>query len=362
MPSAQSRTQDSISLWRFHLLSERLASYKKSSQSPGAKDPSVRKTVALRRGKLTYQPMENTQMDRTEELEMLRTAVEIAGLKPSNLTLPRDNQMIVGTTRFHYLDWDGGGQPILFLHGGGLNAHTWDVVCTMLKDRYRCIALDQRGHGDSEWSPVVDYGVYTQRKDIQGFVANLQLRTPLLIGQSMGGLNSIAYAIEHSREIKGLVIVDVGPEINPAGAQRIREFASTPELDSPEEFLTRAVKFNPIRNPAVLKRSLFYNLRQTPAGKWTLKHDQRRASEDAARVASTQREGIAREVAKISCPTLILRGALSEVLTDEAAEKFARSLPNGRWARIENAGHNIQGDNPGGLLDALNPFLREIGL
>lgn len=299
-------------------------------------------------------------MNTTEELEMLRTAVNIAGLKPSNLSLPRDNQIIIGAMRFHYLDWGDGGRPILLLHGGGLNAHTWDVVCTMLRDRYRCVALDQRGHGDSEWSPVADYGVETQRGDVEGFIAGLQLRTPVLIGQSMGGLNAIAYAIGHSRDLKGLVVVDVGPEINPAGAQRIREFASTPELDSPDEFLSRAVKFNPLRDPAVLKRSLFYNLRRTPAGKWTLKHDQRRAAEDAARIATAQRERIARDIGRISCPTLILRGALSEVLSDEGADKFARSLPNAKWVRIENAGHNIQGDNPRAMLDALVPFLREI--
>jgi len=162
--------------------------------------------------------------------------------------------------------------------------------------------------------------------------------------------------------MKGLVVVDVGPEINPAGTQRIREFASTPELDSPEAFLERAVKFNPLRNPAVLKRSLYYNLRQTPVGKWALKHDQRRASEEYAQIGTAQRERIAQQITQISCPALIVRGALSDVLTDEAADKFARSLAKGRWVRVENAGHNVQGDNPAGLLEALLPFLREIGL
>jgi len=162
--------------------------------------------------------------------------------------------------------------------------------------------------------------------------------------------------------MRGLVVVDVGPEINPAGTQRIREFASTPELDSPEAFLERAVKFNPLRNPAVLKRSLYYNLRQTPAGKWALKHDQRRGSEEYTRIATAQRERLARQIPQISCPTLIVRGALSDVLTDDAADKFARSLPKGRWVRVENAGHNVQGDNPAGLLEVLLPFLREIGL
>ena len=88
---------------------------------------------------------------------MLRQAVAIAGLDPVEITLPHDHQLIIGNLRFHYLDWGGSGHPLLFLHGGGINAHTWDVLTLMLRDRYRCIALDQRGHGDSEWSPVIDY-------------------------------------------------------------------------------------------------------------------------------------------------------------------------------------------------------------
>lgn len=301
-------------------------------------------------------------MDKAGQIEMLRKAVEIAGLQARAIVLPEDRQTIVGAMRFHYLDWGGDGHPILFLHGGGLNAHTWDVVCLMLRDRYRCVALDQRGHGDSEWSPANDYGVETQVGDVEGFVDSRKLDSPVLVGQSMGGLNSMAYAVRHSERMKALVVVDVGPEINPAGTQRIREFASTPELDSPQAFLERAVKFNPLRDPAVLRRSLFYNLRQLPTGKWALKHDQRRASEEAGRIATAQRERLAKEVSKISCSTLIVRGALSDVLSDEAAERFARSLPRARWLRVENAGHNVQGDNPRGLLDAMNPCLREAGL
>lgn len=301
-------------------------------------------------------------MEHPEQIEMLRKAVEIAGLTPREIVLPEDRQVIVGTMRFHYLDWGGRGHPMLLLHGGGLNAHTWDVVCLMLRDRYRCVALDQRGHGDSEWSPANDYGVESQVHDVEGFAIALGLENPVLVGQSMGGLNSMAYAVRHSASMKALVVVDVGPEINPVGTQRIREFASTPELESPEAFLERAVKFNPLRDPVVLRRSLFYNLRQLPTGKWALKHDQRRASEEVGRIAATQRERLAKEVSKISCPTLIVRGALSEVLSDEAAEKFARSLPHARWVRVENAGHNVQGDNPRGLLETMNPFLRESGL
>ena len=301
-------------------------------------------------------------MDRAEQLEMLREAVAIAGLEPRTLELPRDHQLIIGAMRFHYLDWGGDGHPIVFLHGGGLNAHTWDIVGVMLRDRYRCIALDQRGHGDSEWSPANDYGVDTQVQDVEGFIEALKLQNPVLVGQSMGGLNSMAYAVRHSARLKGLVVVDVGPEIEAAGTQRIREFASTPELGSLEEFLERAIKFNPLRDRAVLRRSLFYNLRQLPSGKFALKHDQRRASEDVSRISAAQRERLNSEVTKISCPTLIVRGALSDVLSDRGAENFARALPRARWVKVEKAGHNVQGDNPGGLLEALNPFFKEIGI
>jgi esterase len=185
------------------------------------------------------------------------------------------------------------------------------------------------------------------------------LERPIVVGQSMGGLNSIAYATRHSDHMRAMVIVDVAPEISASGAERIRDFASTPELDSPQAFLERAVKFNPLREPAVLRRSLYYNLRETPAGKWALKHDQRRRSDDAMRSFTEDRIRLASEVSKIKCPTLLVRGALSDVLSDEAAEKFARSLPDGRWVRVENSGHNVQGDNPRGLLDAMTAFFRE---
>ena len=300
-------------------------------------------------------------MNTAEEMRMFHHALRVAGLEPREVVLPADRQVIVGAMRFHYLDWGGNGHPVLFLHGGGLNAHTWDVVALMMRERYRCIALDQRGHGDSEWSPGIDYGVNTQVGDVEGFVDLLGLENPVLVGQSMGGLNSIAYATRRSDRMKALVVVDVGPEVNPAGAQRIRDFSSTPQLDSLEEFLERAVKFNPLRDPEVLRRSLFYNLRQLPNGKWTLKHDQRRNPESDSQGAA-QRARLAGETAKINCPVLIVRGARSDILSDEGAEKFARSLPRARWVRVEEAGHNVQGDNPRGLLDAMKSFFSEIGL
>jgi esterase len=306
-------------------------------------------------------------MDTAEEVEQLRLAAEISGLKPSQVVLPESGELIADHFRLHYLDWGAPGpnaRDILFLHGGGLNAHTWDVVCLMLRDRWRCVALDQRGHGDSEWSPGSDYGMASHLRDIEGFAGQIKLRRPVLVGQSMGGINAINYASRHSEEMAALVVVDVGPEIIPAGGARIRDFIAAPQLNSPEEFLERAVKFNPLRDPRILRRSLYYNLRQLPNGKWTWKHDTRRAGEagadDMARAAANRAEELWQAVPRIKCPTLVVRGAKSDVISDEQAERFVRALPNGRFVRVENAGHNVQGDNPAGLLAVLEPFLKEV--
>ncbi len=301
-------------------------------------------------------------MDAAEQIRMLEHAVKVAGLDASDVVVPADHQTIVGSIRLHYLDWGGSGHPILFLHGGGLNAHTWDVVAMMMRSRYRCIALDQRGHGDSEWSPAMDYGLDTHVRDIEGFIDLLGLSNPVLVGQSMGGLSAMAYSSRHCDRVAALVVVDVGPEPDEGGAQRIRDFSNTPELDSPEDFLERAVRFNPHRDREVLRRSLFYNLRRLPNGKWAFKHDQRRAGEEARERFAQERQALSRRIGNIGCPTLIVRGARSDILSDAAAQRFASALPRAQWIRVEDAGHNVQGDNPRGLLDVMRPFLNSIGL
>jgi pimeloyl-ACP methyl ester carboxylesterase len=181
-------------------------------------------------------------MDTAEEIQQLRMVTEISGLKPPDVVVPESGDMVVEQFRLHYLDWGNtkAAGTILFLHGGGLNAHTWDVVSLMLRGRYRCVALDQRGHGDSEWSPGSDYGMQSHLRDIEGFVSQMKLRRPVVVGQSMGGINAMNYAARHSDQMAGLVVVDVGPEIIAAGGERIRDFIAAPQLDSPEEFLKRA--------------------------------------------------------------------------------------------------------------------------
>ncbi|MGH7985085.1 MAG: alpha/beta fold hydrolase [Candidatus Binataceae bacterium] len=303
-------------------------------------------------------------LNTSEQLEHLKLSADYAGLEIPQFILPESRQTILGRMRFHYLDWGNRGRhPLLFLHGGGLNAHTWDLVCLMLRNDYHCLALDQRGHGDSEWEPTADYRFDTQVRDIERFVAELSLSRPLIIGHSMGGFAAMGYAVKHAKSMAGLVLVDVAPELNLEGAVRIREFINQDrELESVEAFIERALKFNPRRNRELLRRSLLHNLRQLPNGKWTWKHDPNRIGTNFEHDRAERASLITNATARITCPTLVMRGEHSNVLTDESARKFAESLPAGSWVRIPDSGHTIQGDNPRALLSALRPFLREIGL
>jgi esterase len=294
-----------------------------------------------------------------EYLEHLRDASAIAKLDLPAFIVPDEHQVVLGRMRFRYLDWGTAGKkPLLFLHGGGLTAHTWDLVCLALRADYRCLALDLRGHGDSEWSPEMDYGIAAHSGDVEALIDHLGLDGLGLVGMSLGGLTAIAYAGRHAARLSALVIVDSGPEGREEGARRIQEFVAAPaEFASIDEVIERALSFNPRRDPKLLRRSLQHNLRRMPDGRLTWKHDRRHRAKFDAEEWARRRQGLWDEVARITCPTLVVRGGRSDVFHDEDAEKLAKALPRGSWVRVEDAGHTVQGDNPRGLVAELRRFL-----
>jgi esterase len=294
--------------------------------------------------------------------EHLTRAAVKAGLSFPELVLPETHDVVLRRMRFHYLDWGTAGRPpIVFLHGGGLNAHTWDLVCLGLRRERHCFALDQRGHGESEWSPVMDYRTESHVGDLEAFVDHLGLDRFVLVGMSLGGANALAWAGRHSQRLEGLVLVDIGPETRAAGAQKIAAFTSNQKpMESLDEVIERAMAFNPRRDRELLRLSLRHNLRQTPKGQWMWKYDQRHRGQVDPGAAERRRDLLWDAVGKVECPTLVVRGAQSDVFHDEDAERLARALARGRWVRVEKAGHTVQGDNPAGLLIELRAFLAEL--
>jgi pimeloyl-ACP methyl ester carboxylesterase len=208
----------------------------------------------------------------------------------------------------------------------------------------------------------MDYGFSTHARDIDAFIRALNVDRVVLVGMSLGGLAAIRYAGDRGSPLAGLVIIDIGPETQEAGARRVQEFMDMPaELDSVEAYVARAKAFNPRRDENVLRRSLRHNLRRTPAGTWVWKYDARhRKLPGFAERAAQARLRLWESVRTIVCPTLVVRGGESDVFSDENAIELTGRLPNGRHAVVPGAGHTVQGDNPRGLLDVLRPFLSEV--
>lgn len=297
----------------------------------------------------------------TADARHLAEVARIAGVSVPEIVLPEERHVVLGGMRLHYLDWGTPrGETVVFLHGGGLSAHTWDIVCLALRHDYHCYALDLRGHGDSEWSPTLDYGLDANVRDLEGFLDHLDVERLFLVGQSLGGLVATGYASQHSERLAGLVVVDVSPfPPEESGLARVRNFMlGASDFDSLEAAVDYAVAFNQKRDRRLLRHSLEHNLRRLPDGRWTWKRDQRHLGETYFADCIAEFGTLAQAARFIRCPTLLVRGGNS-AFTREAAAKFAALLEQGRTVTVEDAGHNVQGDNPAGFLDALRPFLTE---
>jgi esterase len=302
---------------------------------------------------------ETSADDWREHSEYLAQVAALTGVTVSELVQPQEVQLVVGGQRLHCLDWHGPSRrSVVFLHGGGLNAHTWDLICLALRPRFRCLALDLRGHGDSEWSPNLQYGIDAHVADVKGMVSLLGLSNFIVVGGSLGGLVALAYAADCSSLIELAVVLDVTPRGHGAGVARIGEFLRRDvEYERVEDFVTLALQVNPRRDPQLLAHSVRLNLHQLPNGKWRWKHDPRYRQRPDLRAFDVGRQRLWGRLHEVRCRTLVIRGSRSDVCSDESAAELADALPLADCMTVSDAGHNIHGDNPRGLLEVLEPFL-----
>ena len=291
----------------------------------------------------------------------LFNAARAIGVQFRNEVLPEDKFVTVGGMRLHYLDWGNAGRPkMLLLHGGAQTAHSWDFFALAMRDDYHIVALDQRGHGDSAWADAGgDYSVESYIKDVDGFTDAIGFERFLLVGLSMGGRNAYSFTAAHPHKVQTLVLCDVGPETQEAGRRHIQEFLEgTETFDSFEWLVQRVREYNPRRPEEQIRGSLINNLRQMEDGRWTWKHDRSRA----------QRRGTGGEITaggwdtvrSLKCPTLVVRGAQSDIFAPETAQKMLAAIPNSRLVEVSKAGHLVQGDNPVEFEKAVRTFLAEL--
>ena len=274
------------------------------------------------------------------------------------MATPQDRHVSARGLQFHYVEWGNATQPpLLCLHGITQTAHSWDEVAADLASDYRVLCFDQRGHGDSDWARDGDYTRQTQAADLDAITDALGLRRFILAGMSMGGINSITFTARHAQKVRALIVVDVSPEIQVKGVENIRSFIQAPdELDSFEAFVERAHQFNPRRSLENIRSRLTHNLKQLPNGKWTWKYDKALRSGERSFQASAL-QNLWDDVHAIRCPTLIIKGGESDILSEEGAAKMQAAVPGSRLAVVPGAGHSVMGDNPQSFVAAVRPFL-----
>ncbi len=274
---------------------------------------------------------------------------------------PADRNVTVNGMNFHYLEWGSPGSPlVVMLHGGSQQAHSWDFVSLPLSEHYHIIAMDQRGHGDSDWAPDGDYTIEAHQGDIDGFISALGLDGFHLIGHSMGGRNSYVWASKNSHKLRSLVIVDTGPEAQSRGRNRIQNFRELPdELDTFEEFATRVQEYTGRTREQTLG-ALKYSIRQRADGKWTWKYDKalRTPGRNERQWTSEQ---LWDAVARITCPTLVVRGGNSDIFAHETMVKMKEVIPTCSIVTVPDAGHLVAGDNPADFLAAVREHYARVG-
>ena len=274
------------------------------------------------------------------------------------MTHGADRWMTLNQLRFHYVEWGiPEAPPLVLLHGFTSLARSWDHVAEAVADRFRVLALDQRGHGDSDRVPAGDYRISAMVGDLEGFVDALRPGRFNLLGLSMGGRVCIAYAGSHPDRVERLVLVDIGPEIAPEGLRRIRTMASTvpEELGSEEEAYQLMRAAAPRYAEALLRHRVRHSLTQLPNGKLTWKYDT--ALRDQARERSRDIPSLWPDLARIACPTLIIRGAESDVLSPQIAKQMLETLKDGRLVEVPEAGHTVPGDQPETFIRIVRDFL-----
>lgn len=272
---------------------------------------------------------------------------------------PKDKTVSVNGLNLHYLDWGVEGSPVMvLLHGLRGHAHSWDDVSAAMCSDFRVLALDQRGRGGSDWAKDGDYTTSAYVSDLLGFCDALKLEKFILVGHSMGGRNSMSFAGRHADRLEKLIIVDIGPTVDPAGGQRItQELIAVPEeFDSFEDVVQYMGKQNRFALDAVLRRRLQYATKELPNGKIGWRYDMATIREQR-RNSTTPPEDLWPQLPNITCPTLIVRGQQSDLLSDDVAQRMIQTLPNGTLAEVDQAGHMVAEDNPTDFIAVVKGWL-----
>ena len=257
--------------------------------------------------------------------------------------------------RISALRWGVTPPRIIFLHGGGQNAHTWDTVIVGVGEP--ALAVDLPGHGHSAWREDGDYSPLHNAESLAPVLHELAPSAQLVVGMSLGGLTGIRLAAVAPDLVPELVLIDVTPSALQRHAEMTAEQQGTValmhgerEFPSFQAMLDLTIAAAPHREVKALRRGVFHNSRRLDSGNWTWRYDAIRTFPDFASLWD--------DVDALSAPITLVRGGSSGFVNDEDTAELSRRAKHFRKAHVvENSGHSVQSDQPRALIDLLRGVL-----
>ena len=273
---------------------------------------------------------------------------------------PKSQTLDVNGLRAHYLDWGNPtAPPVVCVHGYTSSAQAFNALARRFHDRGHFVALDVRGHGESAWSPAGAYQYGDQVADLTAIVDKLGLSRFTLIGTSMGGIIAMAYGGAHPDRLTHLVINDIGPDVE-VGSTRITQMVGS----RPDEFATLedAMAYRREVSPITAARSLDDQrelalgvLRRRPDGRWIWKMDPAYI-EQRVKIGPPERPALWPALSRVTCPTLVVWGTDSDVLSEAQARRMVDTLAAGELVTVAGVGHAPTLVEPS-VVSALDRFL-----
>jgi pimeloyl-ACP methyl ester carboxylesterase len=266
-----------------------------------------------------------------------------------------DHTAKAGGVVLHWLEWgDATAPPLVLLHGLTGHAHTWDHMAPALAERYRVLALDERGHGDS--AHTATYTTDDFVGDIEAMRKVWGLDRFILMGLSMGGHNAMAYIAAHPERVSHAIVIDIPPRLTPAlwegraEQERLAREGHGSYTDF-EEVVRDARAGNPTAPEENLRYRTHWNLQRDNDGTMRLKYD--------ARVqAAWEPADLTPQLASITCPVLLVRGGKTTVLSEERAAAMIGAMPDAELIQIDESGHSVPTDTPELLTPVVLEWLR----
>lgn len=276
----------------------------------------------------------------------------------------RDETVTLDGLRFHYRDWgDPAAPPVVLLHAHGQNARSWDTVAQGLVDRFRVLALDHRGHGESDHA--ANYHELRLVADLAEFADALSLARFAAVGFSISASTAASYALLSPDRVERLVLFEGFTEGDEEGEEEwiadmhahLAVLRGLPMVvATPEEAAAAFRPLAPHADEAELVRWVRGGLRQDPDGQWRWRADPVFRQPPTAPGRLNAPPAVLRDrLAQVQCPTLLVVGEESWMV--EPTERIATANPRVRVARVPQAGHWIPLDNPRGFLEVVSAFL-----